>query len=153
MLSFTYRKIRELMPRFLCLFSCSLRTDPASLDLSAGLSLLSVRPNLLISYTHLYALLIADRLASAAQPSPVASSSISTSSVLDNFSAVRSPRSSPILGQDKEVVEEMILIREVMERVRGMEGKVGKQVDRLVKGALEGGQTKEALENGSSRFP
>jgi len=45
----------------------------------------------------------------------------------------------------------MILIREVMERVRGMEGKVGKQVDRLVKGAVEGGQTKEALENGESR--
>lgn len=58
-----------------------------------------------------------------------------------------------MLGQDKEVVEEMILIREVMERVRGMEGKVGKQVDRLVKGALEGGQAKEALENGLSRFP
>ncbi|KAL7412877.1 hypothetical protein BDY24DRAFT_391416 [Mrakia frigida] len=132
----------------------SLRKDPSSLDLAAGLSLLSVRPNLLISYTHLYALLIADRLASASQPSlsPVASSSSSSASVLDNFSAARPARSSPVLGQDKEVVEEMILIREVMERVRGMEGKVGKQVDRLVKGAVEGGQTKEALENDPLSF-
>jgi hypothetical protein len=34
--------------------------------------------------------------------------------------------------------------------VRGMEGKVGKQVDRLVKGAVEGaGKVKEGIENGS----
>lgn len=66
--------------------------------------------------------------------------------MLDSFASAREERTGP-LGE-KTLANEMVLVREVMERVRGMEGKVAKQVDRLVKGALEAGQPKNP-ENGT----
>lgn len=51
---------------------------------------------------------------------------------MESFNAPRSGRGDV---SEKALVEELVLVREVMERVRGMEGKVGKQVERLVKGA------------------
>nr|AOR51875.1 U3 small nucleolar ribonucleoprotein LCP5 [Phaffia rhodozyma] len=113
----------------------SLRSDPSSFNLSNGLSLLSLRPNLLLSYIHLYTLLLGSSLSPSTAPLPSSSSTpSSTSSVLDSFNAPRSRTGQP---SERDLIEQLVLIREVMERVRGMEGKVGKQVDRLVKGAEE----------------
>jgi hypothetical protein len=120
-----------------------------------GLSLLGLRPNLLLEYTHLYVLLLAGALhpsssssSSAADLATTAAASASPS-VLDDFTA---PRPSRRRRSERALVEEAVLVREVMERVKGMEAKVQKQVDRLVKGAVEGGADKD-LANGTSPFP
>ena len=123
---------------------------------SEGLSLLALRPNLLLAYTHVYALLLAGALDSSSNETTTAAatpSSSSRSSVLDDFTASRPiPRPTPA-SSERALIEEAVLVREVMERVKGMEGKVQKQVDRLVRGAVDGGGDAKDIANGQSRLP
>lgn len=126
----------------------ALKADPASLDHSAGLSLLSLRPQLLLTYTHLYSLLLASHLhlaSSATTTLPEA-----TWSVLDDFTAPR-PAAGRAHAGEPQLVEELVAVREVMERVKVMEAKVQKQVDRLVKGAVD--NDGKDLANGASPCP
>lgn len=123
-----------------------------------GLSLLALRPNLLLAYAHAYTLLLAGALhPSSADVAASEGSSVEdqpSSSVLDDFTAPRPTRQRPrsALRSERALVEEVVLVREVMDRVKGMEAKVQKQVDRLVKGAVES-DPKDLANGQSSTLP
>jgi U3 small nucleolar ribonucleoprotein protein LCP5 len=89
-----------------------------SLDLSSGLSLLLVRPHLLLAGLHHLTL---------RQNQPDASSSAALAST---FAAGRTRPEDPVW--ENELAGELALCHEVMDKVRGMESKLEYQVKKLV---------------------
>ncbi|CAK9781907.1 hypothetical protein CC85DRAFT_309434 [Cutaneotrichosporon oleaginosum] len=98
-----------------------------SLDLSSGLSLLLVRPHLLLSGLHHLIVLVGLRLSTLRQTQPDASSSAALASA---FAAGRT-RPEDAVWED-ELAGELALCHEVMDKVRGMESKLEYQVKKLV---------------------
>lgn len=99
-----------------------IRDSDQSLDLSAGLSLLLVRPQLLLSSLHYVVILLALRLNSEAH-----NSSAIPASLEPRFRALRSANNATA-----ELFGELQLNQEVMEKVRVLEGKLEYQIKKLV---------------------
>ena len=108
----------------------ALDIDP-SFDFSSGLSLLLVRPQLLLASLHHLVVLIGLRLSSKAPQEPNA---LSSSAFKTNFAAVS--RSRPVLKQVNDAADELAgelrMIQEVAEKVRGLEAKLDYQIKKLV---------------------
>lgn len=102
-----------------------LLADPSALSFAPGISLLSLKSHVLLSYLHNLALLCAQRLQGA------------------SFA----PDDSEDGKEAKRTVEELVWDRLVMERIRPMQGKLRYQIDKLVKKAEDaearGGQLDE----------
>lgn len=99
-----------------------------SLDLSSGLSLLLVRPHLLLSGLHHLVVLVGLRLSCLKDSKPDAAASVALASA---FAAGRSNRPEDAVWED-ELAGELALCHEVMDKVRGMETKLEYQVKKLV---------------------
>jgi hypothetical protein len=101
--------------------------DDGSFDFQAGLSLLLVRPTVLLSSIHHLIILIGLHLSSS-------SSSPSNPAAVPSHSFSSTPhRELPTTDVAVSHLEhELSVVREVMEKVRGLEGKVSYQVKKLV---------------------
>ncbi|OWZ67992.1 hypothetical protein AYX14_05580, partial [Cryptococcus neoformans] len=99
------------------------------LDFANGLSLLNLRPHLLLSSLHQLVILLALRLASSTEATPDPSTSTALSIPFPN------PRSRPELTDDNvlnEIAGELVMNQEVMDKVRGLENKLEYQIKKLV---------------------
>ncbi|OXC67936.1 hypothetical protein AYX13_03620 [Cryptococcus neoformans] len=99
------------------------------LDFANGLSLLNLRPHLLLSSLHQLVILLALRLASSTEATPDPSTSTALSILFPN------PRSRPELTDDNvlnEIAGELVINQEVMDKVRGLENKLEYQIKKLV---------------------
>ncbi|BEJ15572.1 hypothetical protein CspHIS471_0501770 [Cutaneotrichosporon sp. HIS471] len=103
------------------------KAGDANLDLSSGLSLLLVRPHLLLSGLHHLVVLVGLRLSCLRQSQPDAASSAALSSA---YAAGRTRPEDPVW--EDELAGELALCHEVMDKVRGMESKLEYQVKKLV---------------------
>jgi len=105
----------------------SLREDPASLDTSAGISLLSLKHHVLLSYLNSLVLLSARRALghTLLERSPP---------VLPFSSLERGPRGA----HAGDLVDAMVEGRIVLEKIKTLEGRMRYQIDKLVKVAEEG---------------
>ncbi|WVQ82949.1 hypothetical protein IAT38_005085 [Cryptococcus sp. DSM 104549] len=106
------------------------RNEDDSLDFSSGLSLLSVRPHLLLSSLHQLTILLALRLAS---PSHLSNPDASSSTALST--PFTQPRERPELTAENaasELAGELVVNQEVMDKVRGLESKLEYQIKKLV---------------------
>jgi len=104
--------------------------DP-SLDFSSGLSLLLVRPHLLMASLHHLVVLTGLRLSSLSSHTPDASSS---AALAHPFAGGRTSRpDSPSATEwEDELAGELQLCHEVMDKVRGLENKLEYQIKKLV---------------------
>lgn len=118
-----------------------------SLDMSSGLSLLLVRPHLLLSGLHHLIVLVGLRLSSLRQTQPDAASSAALASA---FAAGRT-RPKDAVWED-ELAGELSLCHEVMDKVRGMESKLEYQVKKLVGLAEAANKPQEAVEEDPLSF-
>ncbi|KAL1407156.1 hypothetical protein Q8F55_006570 [Vanrija albida] len=98
-----------------------------SLDLSAGISLLLVRPQLLLASLHHLVVMAGLRLSSLSEHTPDAGAS----SALSN-SFASSSRARDTVDFEDELAGELALCHEVMDKVRGMETKLEYQIKKLV---------------------
>jgi U3 small nucleolar ribonucleoprotein protein LCP5 len=131
------------------------RNSDVSLDLTSGLSLLLLRPHLLLTSLHHLVILLALRLsslnASHSHTNPDASSS---TALTTPFAAPRSRRDLKSAKEvEEEIAGELVLVQEVMEKVRGLESKVEYQVKKLMgladtEDAREKGKAVEDVEEG-----
>ncbi|OWZ62278.1 hypothetical protein AYX15_05557 [Cryptococcus neoformans] len=99
------------------------------LDFANGLSLLNLRPHLLLSSLHQLVILLVLRLASSTEATPDPSTSTALSIPFPN------PRSRPELTDDNvlnEIAGELVMNQEVMDKVRGLENKLEYQIKKLV---------------------
>ncbi|WVN85970.1 uncharacterized protein L203_101128 [Cryptococcus depauperatus CBS 7841] len=117
--------------------------DP-TLSFDNGLSLLNLRPHILLSSLHHLVILLALRLTGfCPATNPSLSSSLTT--------PFANPRSRPQITQDialTEIAGELIMNQEVMEKVRGLESKLEYQIKKLVGLAeAEEKRGKEIVEN------
>ncbi|KAK8844624.1 hypothetical protein IAR55_006471 [Kwoniella newhampshirensis] len=103
--------------------------DP-SLDFSSGLSLLLLRPHLLLSSLHNLIILLALRLTNAPLL-PDASTSSAFSTPFASSSRSRDAIDTAQIAAD-ELAGELVLSQEVMEKVRGLESKLDYQIKKLV---------------------
>jgi len=108
-----------------------IRNDDPSLETSSGLSLLLLRPQLLLSSLHNLVILLSLRLAASAAhtPTPVDSTAVTTS-----FSAHQRDRRELEGVEDflDELSGDLTLSQEVFDKVRGMEGKLEYQIKKLI---------------------
>lgn len=98
-----------------------------SLDLSAGISLLLVRPQLLLASLHHLVVMAGLRLSSLSQHTPDAGAS---SALGNSFASSSRTRSTDNI--EDELAGELALCHEVMDKVRGMETKLEYQIKKLV---------------------
>ncbi|TXT05049.1 hypothetical protein VHUM_03869 [Vanrija humicola] len=99
-----------------------------SLDLSAGISLLLVRPQLLLASLHHLVVMAGLRLSSLGAQTPDAGAS---SALGNSFSSSSRSRNADAALED-ELAGELALCHEVMDKVRGMEAKLEYQIKKLV---------------------
>ncbi|WVQ93934.1 hypothetical protein IAU59_001012 [Kwoniella sp. CBS 9459] len=109
------------------------RNNDESLDFSSGLSLLLLRPQLLLSSLHNLIITLSLRLLNPSLPLPSADDLQSSLSLSTPFTA---PRSHPSTDNAEEMLREiggeLVLSGEVMDKIRGMEGKLEYQIKKLV---------------------
>ena len=108
-----------------------IRNDDPSLETSSGLSLLLLRPQLLLSSLHNLVILLSLRLAASAAHAPTPSDS---TAVTTSFSAHQRDRRE-LEGVDDfldELSGDLTLSQEVFDKVRGMEGKLEYQIKKLI---------------------
>ena len=102
----------------------SAQSGQLSQDMSTGLSLLLARPQLLLANLHHLVLALAYRIYGSDQPDMYAST------------AFNEAFSSDLLSNDVEVNNELVgqlaLNQEIMDKVRGMEGKLEYQIKKLL---------------------
>lgn len=123
------------------------KAGDASLDLSAGLSLLLVRPHLLLSGLHHLVVLVGLRLSSLRQSEPDAAASAALASA---YAAGRTRPENPVW--EDELAGELALCHEVMDKVRGMESKLEYQVKKLVGLAAAANKPQDAVEEDPLSF-
>ena len=100
------------------------RTSDESLQISSGLSVLLLRPQLLLASVHHLVLLTALRLTGHDTESEESSASF------NHVAAVRSAITSPSAAPSS-LVENLRVNQEVMDKVRGMESKLSYQIKKL----------------------
>ncbi|WWC57969.1 uncharacterized protein I303_100504 [Kwoniella dejecticola CBS 10117] len=123
------------------------KSDDESLDFSNGLSLLLLRPQLLLSSLHNLIIMLSLRLLDPSLPFPTPEELQSTIALSTPLTAPRSHTS--IKGSKGIVAElggELILGQEVMDKIRGMESKLEYQIKKLV-GLAEADEKKGSKEN------
>ncbi|WOO84609.1 Neuroguidin [Vanrija pseudolonga] len=98
-----------------------------SLDLSAGISLLLVRPQLLLASLHHLVVMAGIRLSSLSEYTPDAAASTALGSSFASSSRARNTDNI-----EDELAGELALCHEVMDKVRGMEAKLEYQIKKLV---------------------
>lgn len=99
--------------------------------MTSGLSLLLLRPHLLLTSLHHLVLLLAFRLSSSTELStPTANNS--TALKVPFNSAARPARPEGTDELEDELAGELVLCQEIMEKVKGLESKVSYQVKKLV---------------------
>jgi U3 small nucleolar ribonucleoprotein protein LCP5 len=99
--------------------------------MSSGLSLLLLRPHLLLTSLHQLVLLLAFRLTSSTELSaPTANNS--TALRIPYSSSSRPARPTETDDLEDELAGELVLCQEIMEKVKGLESKVAYQVKKLV---------------------
>ncbi|WRT63524.1 uncharacterized protein IL334_000429 [Kwoniella shivajii] len=112
-----------------------LKNNDDSFDFSSGLSLLSIRPQILLSSLHNLVILLSLRLLDPTLPFPTSEELQSTISLSTPFTEPRS-RSHANTSSTKGVMNEsggqLILNQEVMDKIRGMESKLDYQIKKLV---------------------
>lgn len=114
--------------------------------MASGLSLLLLRPHLLLTSLHHLVIMLGLRLASASSHEPDASSSTALSIPFASESRERRDLHS-VDEMTDELAGELLLVQEVMDKVRGLESKVDYQVKKLIGLAdAEEARGKEALE-------
>ena len=108
------------------------RNNDESLDTSSGLSLLLLRPQLLLNSLHNLVNLLALRLSSGTDH--VADPTASTAFTTPFASHLRDRRELGDSDDDliDEIGGELLMCQEVMEKVRGMEGKLDYQIKKLI---------------------
>ena len=111
-------------------------------DFANGLSLLLIRPHLLLASIHQLVIMLGLRLANSSSPES-ASTDDEDSPSIRPFSADRTERASFVERSDAfaeaSLKTELTVIREVMEKTKGLESKVAYQVKKLVTLANEAG--------------
>jgi len=98
---------------------CRASNNDESMDMSAGLSLLLVRPQVLLASLHNLVITLALSLSGT----PV------TDGVVRNFGEIERSRSDVV---SNELYGELAVCQEVMDKVRGMEGKLEYQIKKLM---------------------
>ncbi|WVF66313.1 hypothetical protein IAT40_001053 [Kwoniella sp. CBS 6097] len=124
------------------------RNNDESLDFSSGLSLLLLRPQLLLSSLHNLIITLSLRLLNPSLPLPSLEDLQSSTSLSTPFTASRShPSADNVEEMLREIGGELVLSGEVMDKIRGMEGKLEYQIKKLV-GLAEADEKrgKEAVE-------
>ncbi|KAF8154091.1 hypothetical protein B0H34DRAFT_720258 [Crassisporium funariophilum] len=114
----------------------SFKQDPQNLDMKNGISLLSLKHHVLLSYLHSLVLVSANRIVG--------------SSLTD-----RSPPSQPFSTKDRDargnqsgdLIDSMIENRVVLEKVDALEGKMRYQIEKLIRIADGPSQTSEVTED------
>lgn len=107
------------------------RNNDESLDTSSGLSLLLLRPQILLNSLHNLVILLALRLSSGTEHTP--DHTVSTAFTTPFTSHLRDRRELDGLEDVvDEIGGELLLNQEVMEKVRGMEGKLEYQIKKLI---------------------
>ncbi|RSH80296.1 uncharacterized protein EHS24_008869 [Apiotrichum porosum] len=114
-----------------------------SLDLSGGLSLLLVRPHMLLASLHHLVQLVGLRLSSCAEHTPDAAPSAALTHPFATGRSAR-PKPSSAAAWENELAGELQLCHDVMDKVRGMETKLDYQVKKLVGLAEAAGKAKAA---------
>ncbi|RXK36694.1 hypothetical protein M231_06081 [Tremella mesenterica] len=101
------------------------KTNDSSLDMSSGLSLLLLRPHLLLSSLHHLVILLALRI-QGIEPS---------SGLYAETSFASSSRSPLVIDKPedamREIIRELSVNREVMDKIKGLEGKLEYQIKKL----------------------
>ncbi|WVR03292.1 hypothetical protein IAU60_000283 [Kwoniella sp. DSM 27419] len=110
------------------------RNSDESLDFSSGLSLLSLRPQLLLSSLHNLIITLSLRLLDPSLPFPSPEELQASLALATPFTASRSHEQ---IGDDAselltQLGGELVLGQEVMDKVRGMESKLEYQIKKLV---------------------
>lgn len=108
------------------------KASDGSLDLSAGLSLLLVRPHLLLASLHHLVQLVGLRLSACAEHTPDAGPSAALAHPFADGRAAYRPTPTSAAGWEDELAGELQLCHDVMDKVRGMETKLDYQVKKLV---------------------
>lgn len=108
-----------------------IRNDDPSLDTASGLSLLLLRPQLLLSSLHNLVILLSLRLTSASTHLPSIDSSTAVTTSFDTHQRDRRELSD-IEDFLDELSGDITLGQEVFDKVRGMEGKLEYQIKKLI---------------------
>jgi U3 small nucleolar ribonucleoprotein protein LCP5 len=113
-----------------------------SLDMSAGLSLLLVRPHLLLASLHHLVIMAGLRLSSLSDHTPDATPSAALSNAF--AAGIKSrPKPDSAAAWEDELAGELQLCHEVMDKVRGLENKLEYQIKKLVGLAETAAKAKE----------
>ncbi|OCF33150.1 U3 small nucleolar ribonucleoprotein LCP5 [Kwoniella heveanensis BCC8398] len=109
------------------------RRNDESLDFSSGLSLLLLRPQLLLSSLHNLIITLSLRLLNPSLPLPSSEDLQSALSLSTPFTAPRAHQPTDNVEEMlRELGGELVLTGEVMDKIRGMEGKLEYQIKKLV---------------------
>lgn len=119
-----------------------IKSGDESLELSEGLSLLLVRPHMLLASLHHLVVLVGLRLSSFSEHAPAAGSSAALSQPFVDGRSRPSPDSAA--EWEDELAGELALCHEVMDKVRGMETKLEYQIKKLVGLAEQAAKAKPA---------
>lgn len=107
-----------------------IKAGDESLDLSDGLSLLLVRPHMLLASLHHLVVLVGLRLSTCSKHTPKAGTSAALSNPFADDKASVKPEKAE--AWEDEIAGELALCTEVMDKVRGMETKLDYQIKKLV---------------------
>lgn len=110
---------------------CRVRNQDESLDTASGLSLLLVRPQVLLSSLHNLVILLSLRLASSSSHLPAVASSTAATTSFDTYQRDRRDLDGTEDFMD-ELSGDLSLTQEVFDKVRGMEGKLEYQIKKLI---------------------
>ncbi|WVW81654.1 hypothetical protein I302_103649 [Kwoniella bestiolae CBS 10118] len=125
------------------------KNNDDSLEFTNGLSLLLLRPQLLLSSLQNLIILLSLRLIDPSLPFPTLDEIQYTISLSTPFTAPRSHKDiapGSVQGLMSELSGELMLGQEVMDKVRGMEGKLEYQIKKLV-GLAESSEKKAPAED------
>lgn len=131
--------LTKYVPSTICISSimlvtyswCRVRNDDPSLDTASGLSLLLLRPQLLLASLHNLVIQLSLRLATGTSHQPSMSDSTAATTSFDTHQRDR----REVAGIEDfldEISGELALGQEVFDKVRGMEGKLEYQIKKLI---------------------
>lgn len=110
---------------------CRVRNSDESLNTASGLSLLLLRPQVLLSSLHNLVILLSLRLASSSSHLPSLAESTAATTPFETYQRDRRDLAGVEAFMD-ELSGDISLTQEVFDKVRGMEGKLEYQIKKLI---------------------